>query len=234
MDDLELTRLEREVEAARVKLAGNLSILRSPATTVEFAASLKQEAKDAVVQKAKAQLKSTATSIVDDVKARAAENPAAVLAIGAGIAWHLVRRPPITTALVGVGLWSLFRTPPARVNGHSTDDYVSFGEKRIGEQASGPAQVAKAEALELNKTVTDNVREAVHQLKSHAADLTAQAASTTRGLTETASQRASEVLTPARQLASDPAVRDNLLLGVAGVAVVAALAIAYERGLDDR
>jgi hypothetical protein len=39
----------------------------------------------------------------DDVKARAAANPAAVIAIGAGLAWRLLQRSPIASALIGVG-----------------------------------------------------------------------------------------------------------------------------------
>jgi hypothetical protein len=236
MDDPELTRLEREVEAARAKLLGDLSILRSPDTTSEFTEALTQgalEAKDAVLEKAQAQFHSTASSIVEDLKARAAENPAAVLAIGAGIAWKLVRHPPITTALVGAGLFSLFRTGPARVNGHATEDYVSHAKRRFGEQASGAAETAKVEALELSKSVTENVRGTVHQLKGHAADLTAQAASATRDFTENANQRASEMLSSGAEPASDAALQDKLLLGAAGVAIVAALAVAYERSADD-
>src|SRR5215207_2417043 len=103
---------EREVEAARSKLAADLAILSSPATFSEFTNDLKADATD-VKDEALAKAKSTVQGIVDDIKARAAENPAAVLAIGAGIAWHLVRHPPITTALVGAGLYSLFKTSPS-------------------------------------------------------------------------------------------------------------------------
>jgi hypothetical protein len=56
MPDSDLNELERQVEAARAKLAGDLSVLRSPTTTAEFTEVLKQEAldtKDAVLDKAK-------------------------------------------------------------------------------------------------------------------------------------------------------------------------------------
>jgi hypothetical protein len=122
-----LNQLEREVEASRTKLASDLSTLRSP----EFTENLKQEAidyKDALLDKAKAKAQSSIESLIEDVKARAAANPAAALAIGAGIAWRLIRHPPIATALVGAGLISLFRTPPARPNGQAPADY--FGALR--------------------------------------------------------------------------------------------------------
>ena len=113
MSDPSLHQLERDVEAARAKLAGDLSTLRSPATYSEFSSKLKYEAldmKDALVDKAKSSVQSTIDTFVEDLKARAAANPAAALAIGAGIAWRLIQRPPIATALIGAGLYSLFRT----------------------------------------------------------------------------------------------------------------------------
>ena len=111
MSDPRLHQLERNAEAARTKLAGHLATLRSPATYSEFSSELKYEAlemKDALVDKAKSSVQSTIDNFVDDLKARAAANPAAALAIGAGIAWQLIRRPPIATALIGAGLYSLF------------------------------------------------------------------------------------------------------------------------------
>src|SRR5687767_10900425 len=115
MSDPSLHQIEREVEAARAKLAGDLATLRSPATYSEFTSDLKSEAlemKDALVDKAKSSVQSTFENFVDDMKARAAANPAATLAIGAGVAWRLIQHPPIATALIGAGLYSLFRTAP--------------------------------------------------------------------------------------------------------------------------
>jgi hypothetical protein len=68
-----LNQLEREVEASRTKLASDLSTLRSPATTAEFTETLKQEAldaKDALLDKAKASARSSIDSLIEDVKAK--------------------------------------------------------------------------------------------------------------------------------------------------------------------
>src|SRR5436309_14363927 len=103
MSEPSLNHLERDVETARVKLASDLSTLRSPSTTAEFTETLKQEAvdaKDALVEKAKTSVQSSIESLIEEAKARAAANPAAALAIGAGVAWRLIRHPPITTLLV--------------------------------------------------------------------------------------------------------------------------------------
>ena len=124
MSDPSLHQLERDVEAARAKLAGDLSTLRCPATYSEFSSELKYEAldmKDALVDKAKSSVQSTIDTFVEDLKARAAANPAAALAIGAGIAWRLIQRPPIATALIGAGLYSLLRTTPTQGNARTTD-----------------------------------------------------------------------------------------------------------------
>ena len=149
-----LNQLEREVEASRTKLASDLSTLRSPATAAEFTETLKQEAldaKDALLDKAKASAQSSIESLIEDVKARAAANPAAALAIGAGIAWRLIRHPPIATALVGAGLISLFRTPPARPNGQAPADYLAHAKTRLREQASAAADVAQEKAAVLTR-----------------------------------------------------------------------------------
>src|SRR6202048_5535112 len=98
-----LNQLEREVEASRTKLASDLSTLRSPATAAEFTETLKQEAfdaKDQLLDKAKAKAQSSIESLIEDVKARADANPAAALAIGGGVGWWLIRHPPILSGSV--------------------------------------------------------------------------------------------------------------------------------------
>src|SRR5215211_6433759 len=94
MTNENLGMLEREVEQARTKLASDLATLRSPNTFSEFGGALKAEAlevKDDVIEKAKATAISTMHRITDDLKAKAAANPGAAVAIGAGLGWRLIR-----------------------------------------------------------------------------------------------------------------------------------------------
>jgi hypothetical protein len=111
-----LAHLEVEVEAARRKLAGDLAALRSPHGIGDLGSTLKDaasELRDEVEDRAM----SVVSRLVENMKAKAAANPAALLAIGAGLLWHFARRPPITAALLGVGVFSLIRTPaPARAD----------------------------------------------------------------------------------------------------------------------
>ncbi|MGA7773075.1 MAG: hypothetical protein WCA25_09040, partial [Pseudolabrys sp.] len=100
MGSISLLQHEHEVEQSRTKLTEDLAVLCSPKTLAAFTDDLKQEAfarRDDVWEK---------------IKVRAASNPAAVAAIGAGLAWRLFQKPPISSALIGLGLFSLWKTQP--------------------------------------------------------------------------------------------------------------------------
>jgi len=247
MTEPSLSVLEREVEAARVKLASDLSTLRSPSTTEEFTETLKREAfdaKDALVEKAKAGVQSSIESLIEEAKARAAANPAAALAIGAGIGWRLLRHPPVTSLLVGAGLLSLFRTQPAYAYGGTSRDYLSHAKTRLVEQASEVAEVAKEKAAALSETVTEKVTETTDDLKERVQDLAKQAASATHRVAKETTEHVSgmwndedtldQAAHTAGAIASSPAARDQLLLGAAGLAVVAALGIACQRRFTEQ
>jgi hypothetical protein len=257
MSEESLHRLEREVEAARAKLASDLSTLRSPATSAEFTATLKQEAKSS--------FQSTIHTLVEDIKARAAANPAAALAIGAGVAWRIIRHPPIATALVGAGLISLFRTAPARTNGQA--DYFSHAKARLREQAAQVADIAGEQAATMSDSVTQRTGELAAAAKERIQEWTTEAASLTKRAATDLGERAASISSqltgvagdqmrefrsssspsavsdvvatardlgrPAQQALNDPENRDKLLLGTAGVAIVAALGIALQRRFSE-
>ena len=117
MSDAELNALERDVEQAERRFADDLARLRSPSTLARFKDDVWAEAretKDELVGKTKEAAKDGAERLFTELKERAAANPVAALAIGAGLAWRLVHRPPVATLLVGMGLVGLLRTSPAR------------------------------------------------------------------------------------------------------------------------
>jgi hypothetical protein len=95
MSTLELDRLEEDVAKARERVIADVARLRSPAAFDEFKGDIGQTFSD------------TAQRTVAGLKNRAAANPAAALAIAAGLLWRFARRPPIASLLVGVGLTSL-------------------------------------------------------------------------------------------------------------------------------
>ena len=224
-----LSQLEFEVEEARAKLASDLAVLRSPQTYREFGAELKSDAKSAV-QRA-----------IDDVKARAAANPSAALAIGAGLAWRLVTHPPIATALIGAGVLSLWRTTPARIN---DDDYLKTAQQRLGEQVSHAAETVKDYAAEKviaarEKAVdyTESARGRVQEVAASAAEQTAEtfehAREVAREIPDKAVNAAQLVTRRLGRAVAEDGMRDRLLLEVAGLAVAAALGVAYQRRTHD-
>jgi len=158
MADLSLRDYELEVDMARAKLTRDLAVLRSPATMSAFTHSLKREAvstKDAVLDQVKSTAQSTAERLLEDLKAKAAANPTATLAIGAGIAWRLFRNPPIASMLVGAGLFSLWRTQGRATVPGEQRDYFNEGKERLIAQAGEFADTARQKAVEAGGAVSE-------------------------------------------------------------------------------
>lgn len=206
-----LRNLERDVEAARAKLTGDLSMLRSPETYSEFADSLKQAAldtKNSLVDDARVRTQSAVDEFIDKLKSKAAANPAAVLLIGAGIAWHLMRRPPIVAALLGGGLYGLLRTQPDR--SHLDDgQYLDEAKARLRQQARDAARsagdagmqaadLARQKASELAHSATEAGRQAADLARQKGAELTQSAVETGRNTADLARQKAAELAQSAK------------------------------------
>jgi F0F1-type ATP synthase membrane subunit b/b' len=258
MSDASLRQYEGDVEIARAKLNASLDTLRSPETLSTFSDDLKKEAreaKDALVDQAKSAAQSQLNKFVEEVKAKAANNPAAALAIGAGLAWHFLRHPPIAAALIGLGAFSLWRTNAGSVRGYSPD-YLELGKQRLKEQASEAAERVKDAAAEGRDRLSEKIGEfttAAHEkvedwtdeVKNTVGDLSATLRSDTPsivpgeqdafepGPTKTAADELSGAPSEVRHFAGEQDSRDKLLLGLAGAAVAAALGIACQRRLSD-
>jgi len=254
MSEPTLNQLEREVETARARLASNLSTLRSPATYSEFRDDLKVEAihtKDALVQQVRATTHSTAHALLADVKAKAAANPGAALLIGAGLAWRLIRNPPIATALVGAGLFGLFRTSPPPYTGDGEPDYLSQAKDNLSGQISAVATDARQRlgdaAVTLSQQISDfgqvasdnfhekkaKVQDSMRGVAENATKMVQSAAERSYGRIEDIASRSAATADNFSSVAQTAVVReevrDKVLLGAAGVAVLAALGMAYER-----
>jgi hypothetical protein len=237
----ELIEHEKAVEHSRVKLREDLAILCSPETRASFTEDLKHEAfdiKDALWEK---------------VKVRAASNPAAVMAIGAGLIWHWLRNPPITSALIGVGLFSLWKTQP-RTAYDGTGRRLGYLEqskevlKQQAEQAVSVAsdvaaktgevattkgyealQVAKDKMREWQGEIGNTVSEATGQLKTSREDLIAEIRDKERSLRREIRGVAASTV----EKVEDPDIRNTLLLGFAGAAIAAAVGIACQKRISE-
>src|SRR5258708_12672815 len=115
MPHIELDRLEGEVRDARRRLKSDLEVLRAPETFSSFKEDVIGEARqsrDDIVANVKKTATDRAERLVADIKARAAANPLAVGAIAAGVAWRILRKPPITTLPVPPGFLTLLPPQP--------------------------------------------------------------------------------------------------------------------------
>jgi flagellin-like hook-associated protein FlgL len=110
-----------------------------------------------------------------------------------------MRDPPIATALVGAGLWSLFRTQPAHLHGRAGEDYLSYAKNRFVEQASEAAEAAKEKAVAFGETVSGKTAETVADIKDRVQDLTAQATSAAGDAAKQTKERASAMWSKAAE-----------------------------------
>lgn len=245
MSAAELNALERDVEQARAKFADDLLRLRSPANLARLKNDLwadVRETKDEVVDKAKDAAQDGAQRLVAELKARAAANPLATIAIGAGLAWRLVHRPPIATVLVGLGLIGLARTTPSqRYMGLIDEDPIL--QRRGGDLASHAealADAAKEKVQDWSARAGDAIRQTAGEVAEKAASVAESASDALQGAQYAARETAAEVADRAgsaaarvsqtmRDAVPDREDRDTYLLAAAAVAVAAAVGIAYQR-----
>jgi len=219
MSETELERLERDVEQARKRLTGDLALRRRPTVLSGFT----QDAKDELIHRTTGAASSQAQRFLTEIKNRAAANPVAVLAIATGLAWRLVRYPPISSVLIGLGIAGLLRTDPA----------------------SGPSPVV-VKASELASSASDlagNLAEETHQQSMQAQrsanDMLEQVTVGASRAREAAGAALSKTANVANDMSStlagvarDTDTRDNYLLGAAALAIGAAAVIGYRRRED--
>jgi hypothetical protein len=219
MAQSDLDALEQDVESARMRLAEDMARWRDPATMSEFKDTVVRRAtsmKDEVIREASDTATHTAESLWSDIQQRASANPWAAIAIAAGLTWHLVRHPPISSALIGFGLISLLRTNRSSPPSPMVTNAVEYAEttrewagtatrnlKQWGQEAEIHAEHALASAHE----ALGQTEEVLNQTWMATADLA------TRGAE--AGKRALQ----------DTEIRDRVLLGAAVLAIGGALAM---------
>jgi hypothetical protein len=245
MSEAELNVLERDVEQARARFAGDLARLRSPATLSNFQDDLwaqASETKDDLVEKAKEAATDGVQRLVSDLKEKAAANPAAALAIAAGLAWRLVHRPPIASLLVGIGLFSLWRTTPSEGEGlvPRAADLAGQVKETLQEWSAGATenltQIADKASAAAEEAYA-SARDTVSKVKTHVTVAADQAAGsvqeTMTHIRDQASAAGAKTSAAVRAITPNAEARDSLLLGAAALAVAAAVGIAYQRRSAD-
>ena len=255
MSDKHLDELEKDVARARARVMARVEALRRPRLYGDAKTELATRArsmKDDLIAQARTQATGQATGFVESIKERAAANPAAVLAIGAGLAWQIYKHPPVTTILVGAGLYALLRdktpmlTPRYEPYGGSTpSSYVPGGvagygypvaseppTKSLVDQGREIAQAATERATEwardTTQAVTEKVSTVVDQGRSQVNDWRSVASDVAGDLGQSASEQWELRRRQARDMLPDNR-NDTVLLGLAAMAVGSALAISMAR-----
>jgi hypothetical protein len=242
MADVSLHEREREVERSRTKLTQDLARLCSPDTFAAFTDNLKREAL------------STKDAFWKELKARAAANPAATIAIGAGLAWRLLQRPPIASALIGVGLFSLWKTEAKRSDdrtGVSRSSYMEQSKQALKEQAgefvSAASEIvghAQEAVSAKGSEVWDGAKEKMREWTEGVGDTLGHASSTLKSTGDAFADdirhkqhdlrdQIQDVAAAAVEKVRDDDIRNKVLLGVAGVAIAAALGIACQKRISE-
>jgi hypothetical protein len=243
---------EIEVEQSRAKLTQDLAVLCSSETFAAFTDDLKKEAFD------------TRDALWEKIKARAASNPAAVIAIGTGLAWRLFQKPPIASALIGVGLFSLWKTTPKTAYDATGRrlDYMQHSRESLKEQAGQAFAAAADVADKAQETVTAKGAEVWESAKGKmqewqdgagrvVGDTTSKLKSSGESILEKVKSSGDDLLedmhakerhlrdqmgdlaASATQKLQDDDARNNLLLGIAGAAIAAALGIACQKRIAE-
>jgi hypothetical protein len=228
--------LERDLQETRERLARDLDRLRSTETISGFKADLlaqASETKDQLVGKAKDSVAAAMQDFWREIRARGAANPAAALAVGAGLAWRLLHRPPIASALVGIGLISLWRTDPRHpVPGAD----LAARSAEFFEAAKAKAENAGADL----QARAGQIRSAAHEFMESAAEVVGNTVQASEHAIETIRERGQETLPVVgdrartamdRIIEHSPTAkeRDQILLGAAAFALAAAMGVAAQR-----
>ncbi len=217
-----LDELERDVERARTRLAGDIARLRDPRAISHAKAELMAQAegyRERLVQSVSGAASERAVSFTGALRQRAQDNPAAMAAIAAGVLWRLWKHPPVATLLMGAGLASLLAgrgadgaLAPQGLLGRVQE--VNRATHAIGDSAS-----------HLAAQLAERARETASDLAEQARDLSDQTATS---LTH-AVDRTVAVFTGGDG-GQEETLRENALpLSIAALAIGAALGVAIRR-----
>lgn len=251
----ELDHLEVDVHEARRRLKSDLEVLRTPGTVENFKAELVAEARqsaDDAVANATAAARGWSERLIAEIKERAAANPVAVGAIAAGLGWRILRKPPITSMLVGYGIYSLFRTKPGELApGAETVYQAADAAVAAKEQVQRWSQEAAEAFEEARAVVVPVVTDTVHRWRADAGEAITEATASVEALVAIGSESighlradVSPALTRAagaaqsfavsgaervRNVATDEQERDKALLGAAVATIAVAVGLAWLR-----
>ncbi|MFL5317576.1 MAG: hypothetical protein ACJ8A0_21160 [Microvirga sp.] len=253
-DPTDVATLEAEVAAARARFARTLDRLTDPATHDAMKNEVMERVegyKDGLLGSVEASARAKGQGVVDDLKTRAMNNPAGAALIGAGIAYHLYRHPPITTLLVGAGTALLMRARGKR-SSDPTAYRAPYDEKQprgyvpggvagygypVEEDAPGSTTTHRimaeaAAAGDRARALASEVGERAREIGGRAREAAAEAGSRIAETAERTRHAAADTLDRTRSTAEDIAARARTTAHDAYERTAGAAEDAYERAGD--
>ncbi|MCO5070437.1 MAG: hypothetical protein M9944_04410 [Rhizobiaceae bacterium] len=230
MGDSDLRQLELEVEAARAKLTSDIAALRAPGALSSLTEDIKEvvaDKRDAFIDEARDRINSTVSGFIENVKEKAVANPMAAVVIGAGIAWHVIRRPPVAIALVGGGLYSLLRTSPGPLIGGG--DPFTRARQNLGAQAHDIAEAAGSIGEDVAERTKDAAMGAARKAKDAVASSISRVMPDAEPDLEDYEEEMADAMSAMDERPAPSSSTDKLFLGVAGLAVMTTVALIFSR-----
>ena len=253
-DPTDVATLEAEVAAARARLARTLDKLTDPATHEAMKNEVMERVegyKDGLLGSVEASARAKGQGVVDDLKTRAMNNPAGAALIGAGIAYHLYRHPPITTLLVGAGTALLMRARGKRSSdptayrapydakqprGYVPGGVAGYGypveEDAPGSTTTDRIMAEAAAAGDRARALASEVGERAREIGGRAREAAAEAGSRIAETAERTRHAAAETFERTRSSAEDMAARARTTAHDAYERTAGAAEDAYERAGD--
>ena len=198
----DLRQLEREVENARARLHETIAEIRDP-RTIEHAKLEMQHRANQMKERAMDYMRERRDEVFDGGRSQIADfsrhlqmtamkNPMPILMIAAGIGWRLWKRPPVTSALIGTGLWQLMKS------WDTTPDSSPYRDpyNRARPRGYVPGGVAGAEDEEIH-----DVPSAMMAAKVGATDLSYRAQDAVAGVADTLSEATEAVTSRVQDMA---------------------------------
>ncbi|MFL5057381.1 MAG: hypothetical protein ACJ8DE_19345 [Microvirga sp.] len=253
-DPTDVATLEAEVAAARARFARTLDRLTDPATHDAMKNEVMERVegyKDGLLGSVQASARAKGQGVVDDLKTRAMNNPAGAALIGAGIAYHLYRHPPITTLLVGAGTALLMRARGKRSSdptayrapydekqprGYVPGGVAGYGypveEDAPGSTTTDRIMAEAAAAGDRARALASEVGERAREIGGRAREAAAEAGSRIAETAERTRHAAADTLDRTRSTAEDIAARARTTAHDAYERTAGAAEDAYERAGD--
>jgi ElaB/YqjD/DUF883 family membrane-anchored ribosome-binding protein len=217
-DPRSLQQIKRETERTRAGLTDTVEKLRT--SVADTATDIRQRiSPDAIKAGVSDYIRSRGERLVEDVTAAARRNPMQAVAIGASVAYPLLRMArsiPLPVLMVGAGLFfagsKTGQSAAQRAADMASDlsDEVQRRTREFGEQVGESAAVAKAFASDnldrLRDTVsggTDQISQAANQVNQAANSIGATLASGSDKLKERAAISGALIATGLSRLSGD-------------------------------